>query len=277
MATSTVPIGNAAGLNQSNPVLKASTPTAGSMSTPGNFSPIPSGSTPNPNNPYMLGSGSTVPGATSSGTTPSGSSAPTTQDNLTKQLTDIYGKGVGGSEASLIGGMSGTDSAAFQQLQTSMAPVFAKEEAELKQTMGAAGISPNSSVEALGLADLGAQQSAELGGWNANMIMQNQDLTAKMLGNMQGAAASEVATSGWTDFATVMGDIGKFVGDVRGTPSTMDTAANNPAFLTTPAVQEGGLNASLGYGSGDSSTVPVGGILPESSSNATIPLFGSDF
>jgi len=42
-------------------------------------------------------------------------------------------------------------------------------------------------------------------------------------------------------------------------------------------VQEGGLNASLGYGSGDSSTVPVGGILPESSSNATIPLFGSDF
>jgi hypothetical protein len=133
-----------------------------------------------------------------------------------KQWTDIYGKGTGGAMASEYSGLQGTNSAAFQALQASMAPVFAGEKADLGQTLGAAGVGPNSTVESLGIADLEAKQGATLSGANANMIMENQQQRLGLVTGTEQAAASEVASSGWDVFGQVIGDIGSLAGDVMG-------------------------------------------------------------
>lgn len=203
-----IPYGNPAGVNQANPALGASSGVRGGIvpygtsgSTP---PPIPGGTTPTSTNPYMLG---TVPGGSTQG-----------QQDLMKQWTDIYGKGTGGSMASEYAGMQGTNSAAFQAYLASMNPMWAQQMAQFGQGMGAAGVGPNSTVEALGMSNLLAQQGAQASGVNAQMIMQNQ---AERLGLLQGteqASAQEVASSGWDVFGQVLGDVGGLAATFMGMP-----------------------------------------------------------
>lgn len=244
MATSTtVPIGNAAGLNQANPALKSpATPKAIAAT------PIPGGSMPSASNPFMLGT--SAPGSTGSGSVPSTSPAAPTQGqtpdaNLLKQWEDMYGKGTGAQMAQLYASMGGTNSAAFQALVQSMAPTFAQQKNDLGQTLGAAGVGANSTVEALGLADLSAKQSATLAGEDAQMIMQNQQNRIGLVQGTQQDAASEVASSGWDVFGQVIGDVGSLAGDVMGAGGIPGMAhlfgkGKTPSTPTVPSGGTGG-------------------------------------
>lgn len=247
MATSTVPIGNAAGNNQANPALKASGPPSAVAAAP-----IPGGTMPSAANPFIFGTG--TPSATGSGMVPSSTPAPvaapatsggTPDANLLKQWTDIYGKGTGTQLADLYASMGGTNSAAFQALQQSMAPVFQEEKNDLTQTLGTAGVGANSTVASLGLADLAAKQGATLSAADAQMIMQNQQDRMGILQGTQQDSASEVASSGWDVFGQVIGDVGNLAGDVMGVgglPSFAKMFTGGKTSATVPTSNSANLN-----------------------------------
>jgi len=207
---------NPGGSNQTSPGVSAGRGVSPGMSATPIFTPA--GGMTGSTNPYTTtlptGAGSFSPTAGITSTLPG--TDPTQQMNLTKQLTDIYGKGVGGQEAALFSGMGGTNSAAFQAYLQSMAPVNAAQMANLKQQEGAAGISGNSSVDAIAASNLLAQQNAQAAGVNSQMIMQNQQNQLGLLHGMQGDAASEVASSGWDVFGNVLNTIGQVGGEVLG-------------------------------------------------------------
>lgn len=241
MSTSTVPIGNPAGMNQANPALNApARPMPMGASTPP--APIAGGTAPVSTNPYILGGG--APGTATSGSVPSSTpGAPLTPDqqqqqNLIKQWTDIYGKGTGGEMASEYQGMQGINSAAFDAYLQSMAPVWAGQTASFGQSMGAAGVSPNSTVEALGLSNLLSNQAATAAGVSSNMIMQNQQERLGLLTGTEQASAAEVASSGWDVFGQVIGDVGALAGDVLGVgglgsiSSLFGKGKGTPAYMT---------------------------------------------
>jgi len=267
---STVPYGNMGGVNQTSPAAKSTALSpVGTMSA----SPqIPGGNVPSSTNPYMFSS----PGTTGN--------VPSQQDpNLQKQWTDIYGKGTGGAMLSEYQGLQGTNNAAFQALVASMAPQFAKEQANFGQSMGAAGVSPNSTVQSLGLADLLAQQGATLSGADAQMIMQNQQERLGLLQGTEQASATETAQSGWDVFGKVAGALGGIAGTMMGNPGGLTSlmslfkGASN-AGLSTPSVT--GVNTqpelsgdysipsetytpqTLDLSQVDVNSIPVGGYLP---------------
>ena len=203
MATNTMLPVNPGGRNQT-------APTAGGLG-PGSapqpvFTPAGGAQSAPSTNPYM----SALP--TGVGQT----TGATVDPNLQKQMTDIFGKGVGGTEANLFQGMSGTNSAAFQSYLQSMAPVNAAQMANLKAQEGASGISANSSVDAIAASNLLAQQGAQASGVDMNMIIQNQQNQLGMMQGMQGAASQEVASSGWDVFGQVLGSLGQVGGEVLG-------------------------------------------------------------
>lgn len=253
MATSTVPIGNAAGNNQANPALQKTSLTGataplGASTVP---APIPGGSTPSSTNPYMIGQGvSTVPGAAIDAATQQ-------QMNQSKQWTDIYGKGTGGAIASEYQGMQGANSQAYQAYLASMAPTWAAQQATYGQGMGAAGVGPNSTVNAIGLSNLLANQAATASGVDASMIMQNQTQRLNLLQGMEGASAQEVASSGWDVFGKVVGEVGSLAGDVMGMSGAvgglsnlfgMGGASAVPAYLTPGASPDMGIGSMIPSG-----------------------------
>jgi len=137
-----------------------------------------------------------------------------TTGGLDKQLVDIYGKGVGGALDSLLTGMSGTDSQILQEYIASLQPQEAKAQANVNASLGAGGVSANSSVAGLADANLQAQEFSAIAGESANLTQSQEQLTAQLLQGMQPAAQKEVATSNWSIFGDVMGDIATDVGAV---------------------------------------------------------------
>lgn len=232
MATSSmVPYSNPAGNNQTGPSFGVPTSGAGAKAAGGKaggalpvVSPVSTPGSVGTANPYIPPT-STTPGAT--GTVPAGptqsssfitpnSSYSSGENDLQKQLIDIYGKGVGGSLYTLLSGMSGTNSTILQQYIASLQPQFAKSRADLGASLGAGGVSPNSSVAALGEANLKAQEDAIIAGESANLTQGQEQMTAGILGSEQGAASKEVASSGWDVFGSVLGDLGKLAGTTIG-------------------------------------------------------------
>lgn len=241
MATSSmVPYSNPAGNNQTKPSIGVLTSGAGAIGAGGKaggalpvvspvapvgstgttnpFMPAPIvGTTPGvPTGPVPMGAGGpSAPTITSSFITPN-SSYSSGENDLQKQLIDIYGKGVGGSLFQLLNSASGTNSTILQQYIASLQPQFAKSQADLGASLGAGGVSPNSSVAALGEANLKAQEDALISGESAKLTTAQEDLTASLLGGMSGAAAKEVASSGWDVFAQIMEGVGNVAGTAIG-------------------------------------------------------------
>src|SRR3974390_2498427 len=221
-----VPYGNPGGVNQTAPQ------ATGTVATPAQIS---GGCVPSSSNPYMFSSGTTNPSG-------SGGGVPTSYDpnqqNLQKQWTDIYGQGTGSAMLNEYNNLMGTNSAAFQALQASMAPVFAQQNAQFGQGMGAAGVGPNSTVQALGLSNLLANQGATLSGADASMIMQNQQERLGLLQGTEQASAAEVAQRGWGVFGQVAGAIGNVAGAVMGMPGIggLFGGGGTPAGLYSPSV-----------------------------------------
>ena len=224
LPTNALPSSNPAGNNQTSPGLSAM-PTPQPIFTPA----LPAGSVPS-NNPYLsatpgspIGMGTTgpsaglVPGTTSPGGLYNpASSYSSGQTDISKQLTDIYGKGIGGSLNYALQGMSGTDSAIFQQYLASMQPQMAKAQAQLTQGLGSMGVSGNSSVQGLAQADLQSQFLAQESGVNANLMQQQMQNTLGVLQGAQGAATQEVASSPWQDLGQVVNTIANVAGSAGG-------------------------------------------------------------
>jgi hypothetical protein len=213
---STLPTSNVAGNNQTSPGTGAP-PTAMPIFTPpqaGPGAPSPMGAG-NPNT-LITGLPPTMTGALPGSPT---TTAPGTDPNnplLDKQLVDIFGKGIGGSLDSTLSGMSGVDSAIFQQWQAGQVPVQQQERAAMHQQEGSAGVSANSSVAAIADTDLTGQFNAQAADVNAKLMEQNQQNTLGVLQGAEGAAAKEVASSGWDVFGQVMQGLGGLAGDVVG-------------------------------------------------------------
>lgn len=245
MATSSmVPYSNPAGNNQTGPSFGVPTSGTGARSSGGVLpvvSPVATPGSVGAANPFI------PPTTPTSGAVPAGPTGPTqtssfiTQDShyasgendLQKQLIDIYGKGVGGSLYTLLSGMSGTNSTILQQYIASLQPQFAKSQADLGASLGAGGVSENSSVAALGEANLKAQEDATIAGESARLTTAQEDLTASLLGGMSGASAKEVASSGWNVFAQIMEGVGNVAGTIAGDPNAgtqeWGGLANNPS------------------------------------------------
>jgi hypothetical protein len=220
MATSPVrlPTSNVAGNNQTSPGVGASAARVPIVP----FSARAEGNgTMNPFNPFMHSMGSmmgSTPSDTSTGSLydPSTSPGYNGQSNIGKQLTDMYGKGVGGMLDNLLKGMSGDDSAIFQQWLASMKPVEASERAGLQGTLASEGVSGNSSVSAIANSNLTGEFNAQAAGVNSQLMQSQLQDTLSILMGTRGDASKEVASSGWGVFADVMNNITGDAGNLMG-------------------------------------------------------------
>lgn len=216
MATSTVPVSNAAGNNQTSPssnmLMKPPTAASGGA-VPGSASPV-AGIAPVQSNTFVpVTPGSVLPGAgAGAGSVPNAggeiqSPANTfgTSGAMNKQLSDIFGAGIGGDLGNLLGSIGGTDSATLQEYIKSLAPQEATQQATLDAGLGASGVGANSSVAGIADANLKAQEFASIAGESANLTQSGQQLQANVLGGMQNAAVNQVNQSGWDVFGQVMG------------------------------------------------------------------------
>lgn len=223
MATATIPVSNAAGNNQMSPTSTMQKAPALTGTVPG--VPANAGTPVAQQNNFVPVTPTSVLSAGPGGATianPGGliqSTANTfgTTGALDKQLSDIYGKGIGGAEGALLGSIGGTDSATLEEYIKSLAPQEATAQANIDAQLGASGVSPNSSVQAIADSNLQAQEFATIAGESANLTQSGEALQASILGNMQSAAAQEVASSGWDVFGQVVQGLGSLAGDVMGT------------------------------------------------------------
>jgi hypothetical protein len=223
----TVPYANPGGINQTAPTTASAAgapkayPLSSGTSVPG---AIPGGSQPSTLNPYSFASGvGAVPGAVGSPTgTPTttmpGTTGPNAQDSdLYKQWTDILGTGTGGSLFSFMQGLPGTQSDIFKQWLSSMQPQYNAAEQARKQSLSAGGVSPNSTINALSESNLQAEEVAQQGGVNAQLMQTNQADTMNILQNMQGLAAQQVVSdSPWATFGRIINAAGAIGGDIMG-------------------------------------------------------------
>jgi hypothetical protein len=263
MATSAVrlPTSNPAGNNQTAPM--------GLTSASKTVSPMPFTSQAQGTNPLMSGTSGATPQALpaqqvgtplDTSVTPgslynSTSSYSSGESNIEKQLIDIYGKGVGGELNSILQGMSGEDSAIFQQWLASMAPVEASETAQLQSTLGSQGVSANSSVSAIANSNLQSQFNAQAAGVDSQLMQQQLQDTIGILQGTQQDAAKEVASSGWGTFADVMSNITGDIGNLMG--GSYQSSGSNIAGLGASAPT--GMTNTAPYAAVQQSSLPASG------------------
>jgi hypothetical protein len=213
-------------------------PTA--IAAPVPYSNIPAGTSPNTAATNSL---PIVPGGVAS-------------NNLETQLVDIYGQGVGASEFNLINNMSGSDSAELQEYIQSLTPSEATGQANLDAALGAGGVSSNSSVAAIGNANLQSQEFSSIADESSKLTLSQEELTAQLLQGFQGSAASEVATSDWSILGNVLsgGLLGSIASSISPTPanaaaSTVSgndmTAAENSDLLSQGTVPSSQLDPAV--------------------------------
>ena len=268
-----VPFSNPAGNNQMSPPMKsvggAASPSpiaAGNIpGAPGATNPLmPAGVRPMANSSIgtILPPSPTAPGVPNvGGLTTNGTNTAGDTGAVDKQLTDIYGKGVGGALASLLAGMSGTDSQILQEYIKSLQPQMATAQSNVNAALGAGGVSANSSVAAISDANLQAQEFGAIAGEEANLTQSQEQLTSQILMGLSPAASKEVSTSGWSIFGDVMNQISGDIGDIVG-KGGFSTKGNSPtpqsAGLSSPGFSSG-MGADVNYGS----TVPSNPTIDE--------------
>ena len=197
MGSPQIPFSNPAGKNQTNPspvVTGATTVMPGAVPNTGQ---VPGAVTANP----------TVPGSPLVTNAQDGG-----QNALQKQLTDIYGQGVGNELQTILEGLGGTDSATYQQYVASLAPQIAQGSATLNSSLGASGVSANSSVGAIANANYQSGVIATESGADSQIMQQGLQDTIGIVTGTEGAAEQEVAQSGWSVFGKVAEGLGSVAG-----------------------------------------------------------------
>ncbi len=244
----TIPFSNPGGNNQTNPVSKL-LPQGGTGLNQGGVVGGPQGTVAGAVNPYAPPTTTSSTGSISVGAQ-TGTTSPTSsgqgfitsgqddgQNALQKQLNDIYGQGVGGSLFQLLNSMSGTDSTILQEYIQSLQPQMAKAQSDTNATLGAGGVSANSSVAAIADSNLQSQEFASIASESASLTQNQEQLTAQILSGMEPAAAKEVATSNWTIFGDVMSDITGDIGHLMG--GSVNTAPNTQQQNTSGTISSG--------------------------------------
>lgn len=156
------------------------------------------------------------PAATSNLLTPGGiqGAIPVSQQNASdKQLTDTFGKGIGGDINSVINNLGSGDSSYLQAYQAAMAPVNAENQATLDTTLGNQGVSANSSTAAIANADFLSNVSTQTGLQEQQLQQTDEQNLIGLLSGVAPAANKEASTSVWGDIGDVLGAVGKDVGE----------------------------------------------------------------
>jgi hypothetical protein len=191
---------------------------AGNTAAPAPYSDDPAGTSPNT---YASNVQPIVPGGV-------------TSNNLQTQLTDIYGQGVGASLFNLLNNMSGTDSTALQEYEQSLVPQEAAASANIGASLGASGVSGNSSVNAIAQSNLGAQETAAVAGEAEQLQMSQEQLTAQILEGTEGAASKEVSSSGWNVLGDVLQGVAGNTGSIlSGVADVMDASGSSGSSSTS--------------------------------------------
>lgn len=191
---SMIPTSNVAGNNQTTPT------TAGAVTTTTTAAGNVPGAATQTTNPYATTS------VLNTNTTHG-------QNSLLDQWQDIYGQGTGDQMYNLFSSWAGGVGAGdIEQLKTALAPQFAASQSALSSKLGAQGVGANSSVNAIAQSNLSAQENATIASEATSMEQENQKLMLSMLQGTQEASASEVASSGWDVFGSVLSDLGAVAG-----------------------------------------------------------------
>jgi len=206
MATSSmVPYSNPAGKNQTSPTSTLATSPA--MTVP----------TSTPTNPVQASVQN--PAVPSTAIAPGNPTVPQTvgtDPNLYQQLQDIYGAS-GNSLYEFMQKIGGVDSATLQDFIKSLQPQFDKADANLRSSLGAGGVSANSSIAAIGQADLQSQENALIADESAKLLQSQEGLQANLLEGILPDAKEQVAdSSGWNTFAQILNGVGGVAGAFMG-------------------------------------------------------------
>lgn len=195
------PIGNGTGSNMPGPTAL----NALAVPVPGGLVPTTSGTGSVPQAPNGLNFNGVPP------TLPQSN-----QDNQNKQLTDIFGKGVGGDLSSFINNLGSSDSSYMQAYAAAMAPQNAEGQATLDTTLGNSGVSANSSTAAIANADYNAQITSQEGLQEQQLQQMDQSTLAGILTGVEGPANKEASTSVWGDIGSVLGAVGSDISGAAG-------------------------------------------------------------
>lgn len=206
------PIGNAGGSNLPGPTSIAQ--PAGSYTAPTGAVPImqqPAGTQVN------NGVTSTVPGVSGGNLLTPGGAVPNQfstqqQQQSDKQLTDTFGKGIGGDINSVINNLGSNDSTYMQAYSNAMAGQNAENLSTLNTTLGNAGVGANSSTAAIANADFESNVTSQEGLQEQQLQQLDEENLIGLLQGTQGAANKEASTSVWGDIGGVLGSIGSDIG-----------------------------------------------------------------
>lgn len=216
-AVGTVPVGNGAGSTNPGPTgMGMLAPTInGGMALPG---AIPTPATA-PGIPGITPTGSPLQPA--AGAVPNALAGSNPQD-LSKQLNDVFGKGVGGALDSTITNLGSNDSTYMQAYTKAMAQPNAENLATLNTTLGNSGVSADSSTAAIANADFQSNVSAQEGLQEQQLQQTDEQNLIGLLTSTQGAANKEASTSVWGDIGAVLGAVGSDVGSALGHTNLAD-------------------------------------------------------
>lgn len=186
---------------------------------------------------------------------------PQQQQELNKQLVDIYGKGEGNLLTSLIGSIGSGNDAYLQAYEKAMAGPNAEGLAALNTAFGNAGIGANSSAFAIGNADFQSNIVAQEGLQEQQLQMNDLQQLMNLTQGLQGQSAQEVASGGW---ASILGGIigsipgfasaGKAIGQIGSTGGQSANTSVNPFAGSTEAAPLGA--GAIPLGQTDTTTLP---------------------
>lgn len=151
---------------------------------------------------------------------------------LQKQLTDIYGKGVGGAINTLLQNLGSNNSSFLNSYRQAMSGQQAEDLSTIGTSLGNAGISADSSTAAIEKGDYLAKSNAQLGLQEQQLI--NQE-TSQAIGLVQGTQqdAQAETSSSWLDtLGQVAGIAGTFVGDATGLSSIGQGIGSAAQYVT---------------------------------------------
>lgn len=189
-----IPVGNAGGSNGLGPtgINDIAQPAAGL----GGVTANPIMQTAAPSSGTLIGGGA------------QGAIPVSQQQASDKQLTDVYGKGIGGDINSVINNLGSNDSTYMQAYESSMAQPNAENLATLNTTLGNAGVGANSSTQAIADADFETGVTSQEGLQEAQLQQTDEQNLIGLLSSTEGAANKEASTSVWGDIGSVLSAVG---------------------------------------------------------------------
>lgn len=228
-----IPVGGAgtslagAGIPRTNPTNPLATPQANPLIPSVSASAAPTTAAPISASPVTA----TSPGTAQLSAVPTSLQTGDTT-GLYQQLQDIYGA-TGNSIYDFMQSISGVNSQTLNDYIKSLQPQFAQSGANLRASLGAGGVGANSSTAALGLANLGAQETGMIAGEQANLLQSQESLEAKMLMDIAPTAQQQVtdaAAAPWNMVSSILGDAGSIASLFMGMPGLGAAKGLSSAF-----------------------------------------------